>query len=317
MEESVVSDSGDLQNIPPGVHSMATVLDPANDVEATQQPIAIDSLAVIVPVYNEDRTVAELLRRLEAQPCVSQIIIVDDGSTDGTWQELAHWRARASVQWEQNAAESQKRLAAGELSIIVLQHDRNCGKGRAIRTGLDQVTRSHVIIQDADLEYDPADISKLWQVMQSDQAKAVYGSRYLETPDLQRGRFVLQSGVRFLNLLVRLIYGVRLTDEATCYKMFRTSDLRQMRLQCERFEFCPEVTAKAGILRLRIIEVPVSYLPRSHAVGKKLRFRDAIPAVFTLLRVRLLSKKSVFVNGSTQGVWLASRQEMNGGLGKL
>jgi len=308
MEESVVSDNGDPQNIPPGVHGTTTVLDPTNDVEATQQPIAIDRLAVIVPVYNEDRTVAELLRRLEAQPCVSQIIIVDDGSTDRTYEELEPWRGRAGFTAD-SSEDSQ--------SIIVLQHGKNRGKGRAIRTGLEQVTCSHVIIQDADLEYDPADISKLWQVMQSDQAKAVYGSRYLETPDLQRGRFVLQSGVRFLNLLVRLIYGVRLTDEATCYKMFRTSDLRQMRLQCERFEFCPEVTAKAGILRLRIIEVPVSYLPRSHAVGKKLRFRDAIPAVFTLLRVRLLSKKSVFVNGSTQGVWLASRQEMNGGLGKL
>ncbi len=182
---------------------MTTVLDATNDAEATpQHPVAIDRLAVIVPVYNEERTVAKLLRRIEAQPCVSQIIIVDDGSTDRTREELAPWRARASVQWEQNAAESQKRAAAGELSIIVLQHDCNRGKGRAIRTGLDHATCIHVIIQDADLEYDPADINKLWELMQSGEADVVYGSRYLNTPALQKGRFVLQSGVRLMNLLV-------------------------------------------------------------------------------------------------------------------
>ena len=262
---------------------MTTVLDPTNEVEATQQPIAIDSLAVIVPVYNEDRTVAELLRRLEAQPCVSQIIIVDDGSTDGTWQELAHWRARASVQWEQNAAESQKRLAAGELSIIVLQHDRNCGKGRAIRTGLDQVTRSHVIIQDADLEYDPADINKLWAVMQSGQADVVFGSRYLDNPKLQKGRWLMQSGVRFLNVLVRLLYGIKLTDEATCYKMFRTADLRAMNLQCERFEFCPEVVTKISLEDLTVAELPVRYRARERQEGKKLTVFDAVSAIRQLV----------------------------------
>ena len=209
---------------------MATVLDEQNETRPTEAAATSDRLAVIVPVYNEERTVAELLRCLEVQPCVSQIIIVDDGSTDQTYEELGPWRSRAAIN-----ADS----IAGSQSIIVLQHGRNRGKGRAIRTGLDHVACSHVVIQDADLEYDPADINKLWAVMQSGEADVVYGSRYLHDPGLQRGRIVLQSGIRFLNLLIRLLYGVRLTDEATCYKMFRANDLQMMDLQCERFEFCP------------------------------------------------------------------------------
>lgn len=204
---------------------MSTLLDATNDAAATQeQPIGTDRLAVIVPVYNEERTVAELLCRLEAQPCVSQIIIVDDGSTDRTWEELAPWRARASLNTRVPVSNGDS------LSVIVIQHDRNRGKGRAIRTGLEHVTCSHVLIQDADLEYDPADINKLWEMMKLGKVDVVYGSRYLNAPALQQGRFVLQSGVRLLNVIVRLLYGIMLTDEATCYKLFRVADLRRMGL---------------------------------------------------------------------------------------
>jgi|GEM_PF-279750 len=258
---------------------MATVLEERNatEPEAGTAPATIDRLAVIVPVYNEDRTVAELLRRLEAQPCVSQIIIVDDGSTDRTWEELEPWRARATFT-HKHGEDTQ--------SIIVLQHDKNRGKGRAIRTGLDHVTCSHVIIQDADLEYDPADINKLWAVMQSGKADVLFGSRYLENPNLQKGRFVLQSGVRCLNVLVRLLFGLRLTDEASCFKMFRTEHMMRMHLRCERFEFCPEVTGKAAIMKLRMEEVAVGYSPRSVDQGKKIRFRDAVEAAIALIRIR-------------------------------
>ena len=199
-----------------------------------------DRLAVIVPLYNEQDTVVELLTRLIAQDVVSQIIIVDDGSTDHSVPFVKEWLCDLDT----DVAES----------ISFVPHEQNRGKGRAIRTGLDHVTCSHVIIQDADLEYDPQDIAKLWAVMQSGDADVVYGSRYLDKPELQQGRWIMQSGVRFLNLLVRLLYGVKLTDEATCYKMFRTSDLLRMNLQCEKFEFCPEVTAKAIRSGLHIAE---------------------------------------------------------------
>ena len=260
---------------------MSTLLDATNDAAVTQeQPIGTDRLAVIVPVYNEERTVAELLRRLEAQPCVSQIIIVDDGSTDRTWEELEPWRAQASFELTDTDRTSDS------MSVIVVQHGKNCGKGRAIRTGLDRVTCSHVIIQDADLEYDPADILKLWEVMQSGTADVVYGSRYFENPQLQKGRFVLQSGVRILNLLTRLFSGVHLTDQATCYKMFRTRDLREMNLCCEKFEFCCEATAKAAVANLRVVEEPISYAPRAVEAGKKLRLSDGIQAIGWLVRMR-------------------------------
>ena len=229
---------------------MATVLEERNATEPVEgaAPAITDRLAVIVPVYNEDRTVAELLRRLEAQPCVSQIIIVDDGSTDRTWEELEPWRARAT--FTANASDDTQ-------SVIVLQHDKNRGKGRAIRTALDQVTGSHVLIQDADLEYNPRDIAKLWEVMRSGKADVVFGSRYLDNPQLQKGRFIFQTGVRFLNLLTRLFYGVHLTDQATCYKMFRTADLRTMNLRSERFEFCSEVTGSLLRQGLRLREVGI------------------------------------------------------------
>ncbi len=260
---------------------MTTVLDATSDAEATQQPVGTDRLAVIVPVYNEQATVAELLRRLESQPCVSQIIIVDDGSTDDTWEELAPWRARASFNSEMPWLDRDAPIVA------VVRHDKNRGKGRAIRTGLEDVTCSHVIIQDADLEYDPADINKLWDEMQTRNFDAVFGSRYLDNPTLQRGRWAMQSGVRFLNMLVRVFYGIKLTDEATCYKMFRASDLLRMNLECERFEFCPEVTASAIRMGLLLVEIPISYSPRSVAEGKKIRWSDGWLAAKVLLLRRM------------------------------
>ena len=226
------------------------------------------TLAVIVPVYNEQATVAELLRRLEQQAVVSQIIIVDDGSTDNTLEELATWEA--------------SRAAANP--VVIIHHETNRGKGRAIRTGLEHVTCSHVLIQDADLEYDPRDIHALFAVVTTGQADVAYGSRYLAKPQLASGRVVLQSGIRLINLMCRVLYGIRLTDEATCYKLFRNTDLRRMNLACEQFEFCPEVTAKAARMGLRILEVPVGFRPRGLVDGKKLRLRDGFLAALELFR---------------------------------
>ena len=237
---------------------------PANLVAST--------LAAIVPLYNEERTVAELLTRLVAQDVVSEVVVVDDGCTDQSVSLVQGWLDRLDRPTRDR--------------ITLLHHTGNRGKGRAIRTGLECVTCSHVIIQDADLEYDPADIPKLWTVMQSGAADAVFGSRYLDNPKLQKGRWVLQSGIRLLNVLVRFLFGVTLTDEATCYKLFRVRDLKRMDLAAEKFDFCPEVTAKVTALGLQIVEVPISYESRGQDAGKKLRWSDGWTAVIALVRWR-------------------------------
>jgi dolichol-phosphate mannosyltransferase len=223
-------------------------------------------LTVIVPVFNEAGTVEEMLRRVLAAPYDKQVIVVDDGSTDGTTTLLEKWEGK----------------------VELLRHSRNRGKGAAIRTGLEHVRGRFVIIQDADLEYDPRDYPRLIEPLLRGEAQVVYGSRYLR--NLRRGEGkpgrLFRWGVSVLNLCVRLWYGVRLTDEATCYKAVPTSLLRQMDLQCERFEFCPEVTAKICRLGLRILEVPIHYHPRTVEAGKKIRWRDGWDALATLWQWR-------------------------------
>lgn len=230
------------------------------EIVVTDSRHSASTLSVIIPAYDEAKTVSEILDRVIQQPVVSQIVFVDDGSTDDTWRIVQQFVDSLSP--------------VDRDRCVLLQHEQNQGKGRAIRTGLEHVSGTHVLIQDADLEYDPADIPKLWDVMQAGQADVVFGSRYLNNPGLQKGRFVLQSGVRFLNLLTRLLYRVRLTDQATCYKMFRTADLKSFDLRCEGFEFCAEVTAKAAQSNLTIKESAVKYNHRSSEAGKKLRWND-------------------------------------------
>lgn len=222
-------------------------------------------LSVLVPVYNEAATVDELLRRVLAAPYRKQVIVVDDGSTDATRARLEAWRGVAGVE--------------------VIFHERNRGKGAAIRTALARAIAPLTIVQDADLEYDPNDFPKLIEPLQRGDALVVYGTRYHgdyhQTPWT---RFRL--GVHALNGMVRLLYGARITDEATCYKALRTDLLKSLNLRCERFEFCPEVTA--GVLKrgVRILEVPIRFRHRTIAEGKKIGWRDWIEAMWTLLRLR-------------------------------
>jgi dolichol-phosphate mannosyltransferase len=224
-------------------------------------------LTVIVPVYNEARTIDEVLRRVLAAPFDKQVIVVDDGSTDGTAESLEAWEGHAHVE--------------------LLQHGRNRGKGAAIRTGLEYARGRFTVVQDADLEYDPGDYARLIEPLTVGAAQVVYGSRTLSAAGAARRPLsILRWGVSLLNLCVRLLYGVRLTDEATCYKAFSTATLKTMNLQCERFEFCPEVTAKACRLGLRIVEVPIRYVPRDSKAGKKLRWSDGWQALATLWRWR-------------------------------
>src|SRR6056297_1908470 len=184
-------------------------------------------LSVIVPIYNEQTTIRQLVQRLQAIDVVKQIILVDDGSTDGTAIELEAF--------------------VNDRRVVHLRHDENRGKGAAIRTALPRVTEQHVVIQDGDLEYDPRDLPQLLAAMESRDDVAVYGSRYLRTGISQTyrsGGFDAVSGLlaaRILNLAVRLLYGASITDEATCYKLFRTEHLREMNLECVGFEFCSEV----------------------------------------------------------------------------
>lgn len=225
-------------------------------------------LTVLVPAFNEVRAVDELLRRvLDAPPANKEVLVVDDGSIDGTWDIVRRWEQRGLVQ--------------------LARHHQNRGKGAAIQTGLSQARGEFTIIQDADLEYDPRDYKGVLEPLLAGESKAVYGSRYLSTEGRAKGQLrLLRHGVSLLNLVARLLYGVRLTDEATCYKALPTSLLRALDLRCQGFEFCPEVTAKLCRLRIPIHEVPIRYDPRSKKEGKKLRLRDGWLAVRELWRWR-------------------------------
>jgi glycosyltransferase involved in cell wall biosynthesis len=223
-------------------------------------------VSVIVPVFNEADHVEELLRAIQASPVEKEIIVVDDGSTDGTREKL------------------QALAPAPDLSILF--HEENYGKGAAIRTALAYARGQYVLIQDSDLEYDPQDYPALLRPLQQNGANVVYGVR----PDRpERGlRFFL--GAKLLTHLTNLLYRAGIHDEATCYKVFRRSLLAQIRLECQRFEFCPEVTAKLCRMGQKISEVPISYNPRSAAEGKKIRHSDGWFAIWTLLRYRLLPR---------------------------
>jgi dolichol-phosphate mannosyltransferase len=224
-------------------------------------------VSVIVPVYNEAAHVDEILRAIHASPVKKEIVIVDDGSTDGTREKL--------------------QALPPQDDITIVFHERNCGKGAAIRTALAYAQGEYVLIQDSDLEYDPHDYAALLRPLEEERASVVYGRR----PDRpERGlRFFL--GAKLLTHLTNLLYGAGIHDEATCYKVFRRTVLAQMRLECRRFEFCPEVTAKLCRMGEKIEEVPISYNPRSAIEGKKIRHSDGWLAIWTLIRYKFVSRK--------------------------
>lgn len=223
-------------------------------------------LSVVVPVYNEIKTIEEVLRRVRHSGVKCEIILIDDGSTDGTRELLAGWSEEPDLK-------------------IILQ-EKNQGKGAAIKTGFAHATGQIVIIQDADLEYDPQDYLRLLQPIVEDQADVVYGSRF-SSRDRRVSRFWHQMGNRLITLLSNMITNLKLTDVETCYKVFRLEVIQRIAptLQEKGFGIELEITAKLARMKdLRFYERPIRYFPRSYADGKKINWRDAVHALWCLLR---------------------------------
>ncbi len=222
-------------------------------------------VSILIPVYNEFQTFPQVLARVRAAPlppgCTREIVVVDDGSTDGTAAQI---------------------LAASDL--VAHRTERNRGKGAAIRAGIELATGDAILIQDGDLEYDPGDYARLLEPILRGEAEIVYGSRFRGSPLGMAWKNRLAN--RILTAAANLLYRAQISDEATAYKAFRTPVLRGIRLECRRFEFCPEVTAKARRLGYRIAEVPIGYNARGIAEGKKIRARDGFEALWTLVRYR-------------------------------
>jgi glycosyltransferase involved in cell wall biosynthesis len=225
-------------------------------------------LTVLIPVFNERENLLHILERVRAVDVRKEIIIVDDASTDGTRELL-----RAEVEGRYP-------------DVRVLYHERNQGKGMCIRTALASATGRVTIIQDGDLEYVPEDYHAILAPFADPEVSAVYGSRFLNGWPKMRPANRLVN--RLLAWMVRTLFRAPMTDEATCYKAFRTEVLQGIPLTCRRFEFCPEVTAKALRRGHRIVEVPIHYEARSMAQGKKIRWTDGVAAIWTLLKFRFV-----------------------------
>ncbi len=224
-------------------------------------------ISIIIPVFNEQAVIAEVLARVLAVDLDKQIIVVDDGSTDGTYELLEEW-GRRQPDW-----------------VTVHRHARNQGKGAAVRTGLAEVTGECVLIQDGDLEYDPRDYVRLLAPLVEGKARVVYGSRRLGNN--HRMFFTQRVGNVVLTWLTNLLYGASLTDMETCYKLFARDVVAGMTLKSNGFNVEPELTAKVLRQGIDIVEVPIAYTGRTYADGKKINWRDFLSAIWTLIRLRV------------------------------
>jgi glycosyltransferase involved in cell wall biosynthesis len=221
-------------------------------------------VSVVIPVYNEVSTIEEVLKRVQSAPQHKEIIVVDDGSTDGTRE----WLEKLTME-----------------DVAVLFHSENKGKGAALRTGFERAAGDIVIIQDADLEYDPRDYDCLIGPIADGRADVVFGSRFLGGP--HRVLFFWHYvGNKVLTVLSNMLTNLNLSDMETGYKAFRTSLLRKFRIKCNRFGFEPEITAKFAKLKCRVYEVPISYSGRGYEEGKKITWRDGLAALFHVIRFR-------------------------------
>lgn len=237
-------------------------------------------LSVIIPAYNESATIKEVLDsvkkvNLSSANLSKEIIVVDDGSTDNTGRKAKEVKG-----------------------VRVIEKSPNEGKGAAVREGIKQASGEIIIIQDADLEYNPEEYLKILKPILIGKAEVVYGSRYLklfkEKPFSFRhhGAYLSTSlGVRFITILTNFLYGTKLTDEATCYKCFKSNVIKKITIENNRFNWEPEITAKIAKKGIKIYEVPISYKPRSYGDGKKINWRDGLQAIFALLYYRVKNEK--------------------------
>jgi glycosyltransferase involved in cell wall biosynthesis len=224
------------------------------------------TISFLIPVYNEAPTIEELVSRVSALPFEKELIVIDDGSTDGT-------------------SETIDRIAAGRTDIRVIRQ-ANRGKGAAVRAGIPYLTGEITVIQDADLEYDPAEVPALIEPIRRGHADVVYGSRLSGGKPQRAYLFWHLAGNRFLSLITGLLYNTTLTDMETGYKAFRTDVLTSLDLRESGFGIEPEITAKICKQRLRIYELPISYYGRTYSEGKKITWRDGVKALWVLFRIR-------------------------------
>lgn len=228
-------------------------------------------LSIIIPTYNEERTIIHLLDKVFAVDFGDteiEVIVIDDGSKDNTSYLLSKYIS----------------------PIFLFNHEKNLGKGSAIQTGIKKATGDYVVIQDADLEYSPEDLRLLIDTATVHKAKAVFGSRRLSFADEinVHGRWYFYAGGVSLTTLANILYGTKITDEPTCYKMIDRELLQDLNIESKGFEFCPEVVAKIGRLKIPIFEIPIRYNPRSLKEGKKIRVKDGLMAIWTLIKYRFV-----------------------------